>query len=80
MPMPKWSSSGGASFLAAPALIKPEVPSSGLPDFSRRRHAQCAAIDRSQQVQTEVVHRVGIERPALRDSVSTLTQTMQIVA
>jgi hypothetical protein len=30
--------------------------------------------------ETEVVHQVGIERPALRDSVPTLTPTMQIVA
>ena len=57
-----------------------EFPHPAYPNSLGRRHAQRSTVDRSQQVQTQVVHQVGIERPALGDSVSTLTTTMQVIA
>ncbi len=68
------SSSGGAGFPAASALIKPEER------ISRIRLARILSVGacgsaarRSQQAQTKVVHKVGIERPVLGDTVTALT-------
>jgi hypothetical protein len=51
-----------------------DLPHPAYPNSLSRRHAQRSAVDRSQQVQTKVVYQLGIDRPALRDSVPTLNE------
>ncbi len=71
------SSSGGAGFPAASALIKPDERISRIRLARILSVGACAgsAAKRSQQAQTKVMHKVGIERPVFGDTVTALTST-----
>jgi hypothetical protein len=68
-----------------PSRIRPlqtgraDFPHPAYPNSLGRGHAQGSAAVRSQQAQTEVVHQVGIERPALGGTVRALTATLQMM-
>ena len=75
------SSSGGADFSTAPALLKPDerISRIRLTRILSVRACTGSATNRSQQAQTKVVHQVGVERPALRGAVTALTPTSQMM-